>query len=93
MSLKYLSILFLFYCMQEGPDPIRLGPNEYACPLCSKIMKKKNHMEDHIRIHILTKKVSFVPFVIIYSPEKVVSIDTKRNAVGIMNLKYLEIRE
>ena len=37
--------------MQEGPDPIRLGPNEYACPLCSKIMKKKNHMEDHIRIH------------------------------------------
>ena len=76
---------FVFVLSQEGPDPIRLGPNEYACPLCSKIMKKKNHMEDHIRI--------FVPFVIIYSPEKVVSIDTKRNAVGIMNLKYLEIRE
>ena len=72
--------------MQEGPDPIRLGPNEYACPLCSKIIKRKIIWKTIFEF-ILAKKVSFVPFVIIYSPEKVVSIDTKRNAVGIMKLK------
>ena len=32
-------------------DPIRTGPNEFACPFCPKLMKKKDHMREHIRTH------------------------------------------
>ena len=28
-----------------------LGPHEFACPYCSKIMKKKSDIQRHIRIH------------------------------------------
>ena len=32
-------------------QPLRLGPNEFACPFCSKIMKLKSDMRRHIRTH------------------------------------------
>ena len=32
-------------------DPIMIGPAEFACPYCDKIMKIKRDMIRHIRIH------------------------------------------
>ena len=32
-------------------DLIRLGPNEFACPFCSKIMKVKRYLTRHICTH------------------------------------------
>ena len=32
-------------------EPVRLGPCEFACPYCSKIMKVKRDMQRHIRTH------------------------------------------
>ena len=31
--------------------PIKLGPQEYSCPLCPKIMARKDHMRNHINAH------------------------------------------
>ena len=31
--------------------PIRLGPGDYACPYCNKILKRRSQMEDHLRKH------------------------------------------
>ena len=32
-------------------DPIRTGPNEYACPFCNKVMKRRAHIVNHILTH------------------------------------------
>ena len=36
-------------------DPIMLGPYEFACPFCNKIMKTKADMLRHIRTHTSEK--------------------------------------
>ena len=40
---------FLKYLFQN--DPIHLGPSEYACPVCSKIMRSRAEVIRHIRVH------------------------------------------
>ena len=42
--------------MQEPPEPIKVGAGEFACPLCPKTMKRKDHMKDHILIHTGEKR-------------------------------------
>ena len=37
--------------LQISIAPIKLGPEEFACPICGKIMKQKYKMEVHIRVH------------------------------------------
>ena len=32
-------------------EPIRLGPQQYACPVCSRIMRSRAEVIRHIRIH------------------------------------------
>ena len=39
------------YLLQISIAPIKLGPEEFACPICGKIMKQKYKMEVHIRVH------------------------------------------
>ena len=31
--------------------PIKLGPEEFGCPFCGKIMKGIKDMKTHIRVH------------------------------------------
>ena len=38
-----------FHLLQN--EPIVLGPHNFACPFCSKIMKVKRDMQRHIRTH------------------------------------------
>ena len=40
----------LLYLLQIVPS-IKLGPEEWACPFCDKTMRKKYHMDEHIRTH------------------------------------------
>ena len=46
------------FLLQEGPNPIKLGANEYACPFCTSTMKKRDHMEQHILTHTGVKPFS-----------------------------------
>ena len=43
--------LYLFQIEKFLGEPVRLGPNQYACPYCSKIMKKSHKVRRHIKIH------------------------------------------
>ena len=40
---------FLLFFLQN--DPIRIGYQEYACPICPKISKRKDYMQKHILTH------------------------------------------
>lgn len=42
-------ILEYLYLLQYVP--IKLGPQEYSCPLCPKISTRKDHMQNHIAAH------------------------------------------
>ena len=42
-------ILEYLYLLQYVP--IKLGPQEYSCPICPKIMQRKDHMQNHIAAH------------------------------------------
>ena len=33
------------------PVPVRIGPGQYACPICRKIMKQSHKMKNHIMTH------------------------------------------
>jgi KRAB domain-containing zinc finger protein len=44
------------YLLQN--EPIRLGPTEFACPFCGKVMKSKRDTQRHIRTH-----TGFKPYV------------------------------
>ena len=52
----YLYYNFYNLLLQEPPEPIKIGAGEFACPLCSKTMKRKDHMKDHILIHTGEKR-------------------------------------
>ena len=39
------------FLLQGIGEPIKLGPKRFGCPFCDSIMKKKDHMRDHIRTH------------------------------------------
>ena len=39
-------------------DPIMIGPAEFLCPYCSKIMKTRKEMARHIMIHTGEKPFS-----------------------------------
>ena len=32
-------------------EPIRIGPEQYACPYCGKLLKSRAEVVRHIRIH------------------------------------------
>ena len=34
-----------------GNEPIKLGPQKYGCPFCSKIMQQPSWLKRHILIH------------------------------------------
>ena len=44
---KIISLHKIFLQM----DPIKIAPGQYACPFCSKVMKKSSHIRTHILIH------------------------------------------
>ena len=48
-SKNFLTFEFRYIFFQN--DPIVIGPAQFACPYCSKIMKMKRDMQRHIRIH------------------------------------------
>ena len=37
--------------MQDDAIAIKLGPNKYACPYCSKVMKTQWLIQRHIVVH------------------------------------------
>ena len=50
----FLSLFFAHFfdlLLQGVNQPIKLGPKRFGCPFCDSVMKKKDHMRDHIRIH------------------------------------------
>ena len=42
-------MFFLFVTLQFLP--VRLGPHQFACPICSKIMETSSKIKRHILIH------------------------------------------
>ena len=52
MNLPYFLIFWYIHLQSE---PIKLGPSEFACPFCSKIMKKRADVHRHIRTHTSEK--------------------------------------
>ena len=49
---------FFDLSLQGVNQPIKLGPKRFGCPFCDSVMKKKDHMRDHIRIHTGEKPFS-----------------------------------
>ena len=41
-----------------GNEPIKLGPQKYGCPFCSKIMRSPSDMKRHILTHTGEKPFS-----------------------------------
>ena len=48
-SAKNVHLAFFFIILQNVP--IKLGYEEYGCPFCQKITKRKDYMQKHILIH------------------------------------------
>ena len=49
-----MSILKLKFCqnlLQNTYGPIKLGPEEFVCPICGKVMTTYGNMVIHIRVH------------------------------------------
>ncbi len=54
--------IFVFYLLQNVP--IKLGPQEFSCPICPKMSMKKEAMQKHILSHTGEK-----PFKCLYCPK------------------------
>ena len=39
------------FLLLQTYEPVKIGPNQYACPLCSKIQKIRSDCIKHIRTH------------------------------------------
>jgi uncharacterized Zn-finger protein len=59
----------------NGLEPIRLGPNQYACPCCSKIFKDSRNCRRHILIHTGEKPFK-CPYCTEYSSIQKVALQT-----------------
>ena len=35
----------------QGKEPVKLGPQQYSCPFCSKIMNTPSKIKRHILVH------------------------------------------
>ena len=57
LAVKINSDSEMFHVFLQN-DPIMIGPAEFACPYCSKIMKKRKDMTRHIMIHTGEKPFS-----------------------------------
>ena len=42
-------LIYILYLLQN--EPIKLGPEKYACPYCSRVMKRRAQVKDHIYVH------------------------------------------
>ena len=56
ISAKYKTVVLSFIILQNLP--IKLGYQEYGCPACPKIMKRKDVMQKHILTHTGEKPFS-----------------------------------
>ena len=56
-----------FFCLYSLQNlmPIKLGAQEFSCPICPKLSTKKEAMQKHILIHTGEK-----PFICPYCPQK-----------------------
>ena len=72
---------FLKYLFQN--DPIHLGPSEYACPYCSKVMRNRVMVVRHIRVH--TGEKPYTCSMCNYQTKQKSSITVHFNRVHSMN--------